>query len=116
MRWRRASGGVAMVALVATTLGLGSASAGVQGGGAQLRVIASGLDNPRDLAFGPGGALYVAEAGHGGGHCSPAGPDQICVGRTSKISRVLIRQGGVRRVVTRADFNGRCGWFGCDRG
>jgi hypothetical protein len=29
-------------------------------------VIASGLDNPRGLAFGTDGALYVAEAGRGG--------------------------------------------------
>ena len=28
--------------------------------------VMSGLDNPRHLAFGPEGALYVAEAGHGG--------------------------------------------------
>ena len=29
-------------------------------------VVMSGLDNPRGLAFGPEGALYVAEAGRGG--------------------------------------------------
>ena len=33
---------------------------------ASMQVIASGLDNPRKLAFGPDGALYVAEAGRGG--------------------------------------------------
>ena len=33
---------------------------------ATMQVIASGLDNPRRLAFGPDGALYVAEAGRGG--------------------------------------------------
>lgn len=31
-----------------------------------MTVIASGLDNPRGLNFGPDGALYVAEAGRGG--------------------------------------------------
>ena len=33
---------------------------------APCRVVMTGLDNPRDLAFGPEGALYVAEAGRGG--------------------------------------------------
>jgi hypothetical protein len=28
-------------------------------------VVMSGLDNPRGMAFGPEGALYVAEAGRG---------------------------------------------------
>jgi hypothetical protein len=31
-----------------------------------VTVVASGLDNPRGLAFGPDGALYVAEGGTGG--------------------------------------------------
>jgi sugar lactone lactonase YvrE len=31
----------------------------------QVSVVMSGLDNPRGLAFGPEGALYVAEAGRG---------------------------------------------------
>ena len=31
-----------------------------------FQVVMSGLDNPRGLAWGPEGALYVAEAGHGG--------------------------------------------------
>jgi hypothetical protein len=33
----------------------------------KITVVMSGLDNPRGLAFGPEGALYVAEAGRGGG-------------------------------------------------
>jgi hypothetical protein len=33
---------------------------------ADLTVVMSGLDNPRGLAFGPEGGLYVAEAGRGG--------------------------------------------------
>src|SRR5947209_7627221 len=35
--------------------------------------VASGLDNPRDLAFGPDGQLYLAQAGHGGPFCAPGG-------------------------------------------
>ena len=50
--------------------------------------IAKGLDNPRGLSFGPGGRLYVAEAGHGGGVCLPAKPPEepFCVGFTGGIS------------------------------
>jgi hypothetical protein len=60
-------------------------------------VVMSGLDNPRGLAFGLDGALYVAEAGRGG-----AGPCFIatvnCYGPTGAISR--LRAGQQTRVVT----------------
>ena len=47
-------------------------SGGVAAAQPKLRVVASGLDNPRGLAIGPGGAIYVAEAGRGG--TSPCAP------------------------------------------
>lgn len=68
-----------------------------------LLVIASGLDNPRGLNFGPDGALYVAEAGRGGTStlCAPA-PDppfaNRCYGPTGAITRILA-VGDQRRVV-----------------
>src|SRR5438105_2112081 len=38
------------------------------GAGAQLTTVATGLNNPRGLAFGPGDILYVGEAGLGAGN------------------------------------------------
>jgi hypothetical protein len=69
-----------------------------------VTVVASGLNNPRGLAFGPDGALYVAEGGTGGtastdGRCTqvppPIGP--YTGGLTASISRIS-RQ-GTRTVV-----------------
>jgi len=56
-----------------------------------FQVVASGLENPRGLAFGPGGALYVAEAGHGGaGPCFlNSEPRYVCYGPTAAITRVF---------------------------
>jgi hypothetical protein len=54
-----------------------------------VKVVASGLDNPRDLAF-VGSHLYVAEAGHGGSLCMPGGPEggEQCAGLSSGISKI----------------------------
>ena len=69
-----------------------------------VTVVASGLNNPRGLAFGPDGALYVAEGGTGGttstaGQCTqvpkPIGP--YTGGFTASISR--ISRHGTRTVV-----------------
>lgn len=57
-----------------------------------MQVIASGLDNPRKLAFGPDGALYVAEAGRGGTStlCSidPGTGANRCYGPSGAITRI----------------------------
>jgi hypothetical protein len=61
----------------------------------KVTVVASGLNSPRGLAFGPGGALYVAEGGTGGtastkGMCTqvipPIGP--YTGGFTASISKI----------------------------
>lgn len=67
---------------------------------ASLQVVASNLDNPRGLTFGPDGALYVAEAGRGGQGPCVTGPDnsQQCFGLSGAITRVI--SGTQTRIVT----------------
>jgi hypothetical protein len=68
---------------------------------AKVRTVVSGLDNPRDLAFGPGRRLYVAEAGHGGRRCINGDETgTVCFGFTSRISGINVRRGTVRTIVS----------------
>ena len=60
-------------------------------------VVATGLDSPRGLAFAPNGTLYVAESGHGGDACANKGA--LCLGTTSRISRVDTATGTITPVV-----------------
>lgn len=54
------------------------------------RMIATGLDNPRQLSFDPHGNLYVAEAGRGGSGPCQSGPegDEVCYGTTGAVTRI----------------------------
>ena len=86
---------------------LGAVPAQASGGG--ITVVATGLNNPRGLHFGPDGQLYVAEGGLGGtatntvGRCQqvppPVGP-YTSSGNSASISRVDPRTGAVTRVAT----------------
>jgi hypothetical protein len=66
----------------------------------QMTIIATGLNNPRGMAFAPNGDLYVAEAGVGGPDCYEVDPGQppLCIGNTGSVTR--IRQGVQERVAT----------------
>ncbi|MFI5677902.1 ScyD/ScyE family protein [Streptomyces cellulosae] len=78
------------VALAATTgIGPATATGGPGGGKPVVRVIATGLDNPRQISY-DHGHLYVAEAGRGGKKCIGAGPEseQTCIGLTSAVTKV----------------------------
>jgi sugar lactone lactonase YvrE len=80
--------------------GLAVALAGASGiGAATTSVVMSGLDNPRGLAFGPEGALYVAEAGRGGPEpCIFVRGTPQCYGPTGAVSRLW--RGQQERIAT----------------
>ena len=56
----------------------------------QVEVIATGLVNPRGLAFAPDGELFVTEAGRGGnGNCTSIADGQLaCYGESGAITQV----------------------------
>ena len=76
---------------------------------ASVSVVATGLNNPRGLHFGPDGQLYVAEGGLGGtamntvGQClqvpAPVGP-YTSGGNSASVSRVNTATGAVTRIAT----------------
>lgn len=68
---------------------------------AMFDVVASGLDNPRRIAFGPDGSLYVAESGIGGPGPVLVGPELnvlLSFGLTGAVTRV--QNGQQERVVS----------------
>lgn len=90
MHIRRSLWPVVLTALVSTVLIAGPTLTAQS----SMIVVASGLDNPRGLAFGPDGALYVAEAGRGGTSTlcvrapEPPFPVNRCLGPSGAITRV----------------------------
>jgi hypothetical protein len=86
--------------IAALVVGLAVGLAGVSdAGAATTSVVMSGLDNPRGLAFGPEGALYVAEAGRGGpGPCILLRGAPQCYGPTGAVSRLW--RGEQERIAT----------------
>lgn len=93
IRRRRLLGTLAVAAAGAAVAGAGVATAG--GTPPASEVVMSGLDNPRDLTFGPDGALYVVEAGTGGAEAcfsSAEGGAPTFAGATGGVSRLIDRR------------------------
>jgi hypothetical protein len=85
-------------AFLVLTLFLAAGSSGKAWADPPVTAVMSGLDNPRGLAFGPEGALYVAEAGRGGsGPCIVLG-QTLCYGETGAVTRLW--RGSQERIAT----------------
>lgn len=89
-RARYALGVCAAAAVAVTAPGLATAET--------VSVVADHLNNPRSIAIGADGAVYVAEAGKAGPICTGKGEETICVSPSSSVTQVV--GGIVKRVVT----------------
>jgi hypothetical protein len=95
---------IAVVALSATVPadanGTHPGRTAAKGTAATFKVVASGLNNPRQLNFAKNGKLYVTEAGTGGTHNCVPGPEggNVCWGPSGSVS--VVSKGHQKRIIT----------------
>ena len=75
----------AALAVVGCALAVAQFAAGA---GGTVRVVATGLNNPRGVAVAPDGSVFVAQAGAAGPRCQGKGQDAQCIGFTGSIDRI----------------------------
>jgi hypothetical protein len=112
-RWRRAAGiGAAITGVLGPMIGFTAIPPAAAAPKASYTTVASGFDNPRGIAIGEDGKLYVAEAGKGGPTCINGGPNgSTCAGLTSAIS-VISQSGAHHQIVTGLfSISGQGGFF-----
>jgi hypothetical protein len=95
---------IAVVALSATVPadanGTHPGRTAAEGTAATFKVVASGLNNPRQLNFAKNGKLYITEAGSGGTHkCVPGPEGMVCWGPSGSVT-VVSKNGHQQRVIT----------------
>jgi hypothetical protein len=89
---------VVSVGVLALFVGLVGGPSAIASDGPQ--VIATGLNNPRQLSFSPGGTLYVAESGiFGTQNCQESPLGTSCLGLSGSVAKIGT-SGQVTRVVT----------------
>lgn len=89
----------ALIALLGSLVVTGGTAAAQTGG----TVIADGLNNPRGIAVGPDGSVYVAEAGTGGPQSVTIGEMTLHIGNTGQVTQIM--PDGSKRVVAREFFS-----------
>ena len=79
-----------LIAFAVSAIALIALAASTAHAATQVEVIASGLSNPRGIAFAPNGQLFVTEAGRGGGgNCAVLGDGQrACYGESGALTRI----------------------------
>lgn len=80
---------VCLVAVTAVAVASFAAASPAAPGAKNYLSVATDLNNPRGIVFGPDGALYVAEAGSGGDSepCVDGPEGKVCLGETGAVTR-----------------------------